>query len=98
MTKKEKITQLYTSQRRNSSLRGHGKPQYSIKELREWMLSQDLFHSLFKTWEENNFSRRLAPSIDRINPDIGYCFSNIQLMTWGDNFKKSLSEKSNARD
>ena len=30
-----------------------------------------------------------VPSVDRIDDNIGYTISNIQLMTWGENDKKA---------
>ncbi len=88
-TKDGIITRIYSDQKTSSKRRNHRLPEYTRKELKEWLFSQQEFHELFNEWKQSGFNKRLKPSVDRINDYIHYCFSNIQLMTWGENFKKS---------
>lgn len=84
-TKVGHIKKIYFNQKRASEKRGHSHPVYSLDEITQWLLSQDLFHTLHKQWKESGYDKNLAPSIDRIDNSIGYCFENIQLMTWLEN-------------
>lgn len=44
---------------------------------------------LYDLWVSSNYSRKLSPSIDRINPDKGYLFDNCQFITLSDNCARS---------
>ena len=92
-TKDGFITQVYGGQRTSSKKRGHRPPEYSKQDLKDWLFSQELFHKIFSEWEQSGYSRRLKPSIDRKCDDVHYCFSNIQLMTWGGNQDKANEDK-----
>lgn len=50
--------------------------------------NMDVFDDLYATWEQSGFSRKLTPSIDRINNDKGYTMDNMQWITVSDNSKK----------
>lgn len=52
-----------------------------LKEMGEW----DLFVDKFNKYIESGRDRNLAPSIDRINNDIGYCVGNLQVVTCKEN-------------
>ena len=84
-TKDGLVTQIYADQKKASIVRGHNPPSYSKLELKEWLFSQKLFHTLFNDWVNSNYIKVLVPSCDRINNNIGYSFANIQLVTWGKN-------------
>ena len=43
---------------------------------------------LYKNWVENNFDKKLSPSVDRINNNVDYKIENIQIITVLDNLKK----------
>ncbi len=83
------VAQIISDQRRNSKRRGHIPPNYTIEELREWVLERDtLFIELFTEWVDSGFDRWKRPSFDRIDNDKPYTLDNIQLMTAYDNLKK----------
>ena len=84
-TKKGIVSSQYNTQIKNSKKRGQHLPAYNKEELREWLYSQDLFHTLFDTWLESGYKKELKPSIDRISNKLGYTMENIRLMTWGEN-------------
>ena len=88
-TKRGLISRMYGHQRAASKKRGHPLPTYSNEDLQDWLSSQTLFHHLFHLWENSNYDKLLIPSVDRIDDDEGYSFSNIQLMTWSENKAKS---------
>lgn len=82
------IKRMYNSQIRNSKIRNHERPSYTKEELADWVLSRPNFKELYDNWVNSGYSRKLIPSIDRLKDDVGYCFSNIQLMTWNENNSK----------
>ncbi len=92
-TKKSLAAKIWYNQRSNSRTRGHRMPEYTKKELYEWMMSQEIFHKLFSEWKESGFDTWLRPSVDRKCDDIHYCMNNIQLMTWQENADKNTDSK-----
>ena len=92
-TKKGVVRTIYASQKLNSSRRGHGKPSYTKQELSDWLYSQPSFHAIYDLWKNNGYPKDLKPSVDRLNDEIGYSLSNIQLMTWGENNRKYAKQK-----
>lgn len=87
-TKEGVITLIYGNQRGNSRKRGHRLPEYDRQALSDWLYSQKLFHELYDEWVQSGYDRNLKPSVDRKDDSIHYCFSNIQLMTFGENNAK----------
>lgn len=76
---------IYLSQKLHSKRRGHSGPTYSKAELREWLYSQKKFHLLYDNWKRLDYQKNYKPSVDRIDDDLGYTISNIQLVTWREN-------------
>lgn len=68
------------------------KPDYSREELKEWLCNQEDFQFLYWQWAINGFDTNLKPSIDRINPNIGYRLDNLQLITNKENRTKNYYE------
>ena len=87
-TKDGLLSALYRGHKTSSITRNHRQPEYSKAELFDWCNSQTKFHELYSEWVNSNYEKRLRPSIDRKEDAIHYCFSNIQLMTWGENNDK----------
>ena len=94
-TKKGLTNQMYQNQKQNSKARNRPVPAYSLNDFRAWLFAQPLFHHLFHLWEVSNYDRVLVPSVDRIRNDEYYTFSNIQLMTWGENDIKGSEDHKN---
>jgi len=82
------VTQIFASQKNSSKKRGHDVPDYSREWLIEWLCSQSLFFEIYKKWVESDYKSSLKPSIDRINDNIGYTKTNIQLLNWGIHIQK----------
>ncbi len=91
-TKRGVVTTIYSSQRESSRKRLHHEPSYTKDELSDWITGQDVFHTLFKEWEKSGYDRWKKPSVDRIDNEIGYTMSNIQLMTWKENNDKGVED------
>jgi hypothetical protein len=54
-----------------------------------WSLDDGSFNSLFAAWESANYDHKLTPSINRINPNLGYEPENIEWITHSENSKKT---------
>lgn len=70
-------------------------------EFFEWGASCLVFHELYEDWACSGFNRKLAPSVDRINPVLGYVHGNVKWMTLSENAKKganSLNRRGAIRD
>jgi hypothetical protein len=88
LTKKGVASRIYDTQVTHSRTRGHRPPEYTRKELREWLFSQVIFHELYSEWVNSDYGKEIKPSVDRKEDDVHYCMSNIQLMTWCENRQK----------
>jgi len=51
------------------------------EEFYEWALGNPDFWSLFSIWKDSGYSRRLTPSINRIDSNRGYELNNIEWLT-----------------
>jgi len=51
----------------------------------DWALSSDEFYLLFESYKTSEFDRKLAPTVDRIDPKIGYIISNMRWLTHSEN-------------
>ena len=80
-TKKGLLSAIYDGQKGSSKTRGHNPPSYTKEWLAEWLFNQPNFKLLYSEWEASNYLKDLKPSVDRINDDLGYLETNIQLMT-----------------
>lgn len=54
----------------------------------EWSKSNSDFLSLYHNWKNNNYDRKLTPSVDRVNPNIGYTLSNMEWVTHSENSRR----------
>lgn len=85
---------IYKTQKRNQKIRGHGELPYSKSDLVLWA-KRNGFDKLFKEWVDSGFSKDKKPSIDRIDDNLGYSFSNIRLVTWLENRKHQYDDITN---
>lgn len=70
-----------------------GKELLSKEEFYAWAYFDKQFHKLFEEYEKSGYEQRLAPSVDRINPDIGYTLDNMEFITHSENSRRgALSE------
>lgn len=54
-----------------------------------WANNSKEFHTLFSKWEEAGYDRRLTPSVNRINPDLGYELPNMEWVEFSENCRKT---------
>lgn len=62
-----------------------GKEILDKKSFYDWSLSDSNFNNLFSAWNKSDHVRKLTPSIDRIDPNIGYNITNIRWITHSEN-------------
>ena len=55
----------------------------------KWSRENSDFIKLFKDWESSQYSRKLTPSIDRIDSSLGYEVNNMQWITHSENSRKA---------
>jgi len=94
------ISDIYQNQRRNSIKRGHPLPSYTRDELYDWIVEDNKFDLLYRSWIESDCKKELRPSVDRIDDYKSYSLSNIQMMTWAknsDKYKKDLVSGKNRK-
>jgi hypothetical protein len=71
-----------------------GKKLLSREEFYEWAMNSVEFHCLFWEWEESGYEMKLAPSVDRVDPDKGYEIGNMEWVTHSENSRRGgLSTK-----
>lgn len=58
-----------------------------------WALNHPTFMELYNRYLSNGYSRKLAPSVDRINPDIGYKLKNMEWVTLSENSRRASITK-----
>ena len=79
------IGSMYSGQKSFSKKRNHNPPSYTFDEFYGWILSQQIFVTLYNEWIKSNYNKWLIPSCDRMDNSIGYSLNNIQLVTWREN-------------
>ena len=94
-TKSGFVGKMYNDQRSSCKRRGHDLPEYTKKELLEWLMGQELYHELFDIWVESGYKKILAPSVDRLDDYKTYSFDNIQLTDWFSNKEKAHKDRKN---
>lgn len=85
---KKRCTKHYKNQR---YLKVYGSEFISKTEWLEWCYKDNnykKFINIYNQWVQNNFERKYAPSIDRINSSKTYTVDNIQWLTFSENCKK----------
>ena len=69
-----------------------GKALINENEFLHWCYEQKnykKFINLYNIWKVKQFQRKFAPSIDRINNNIGYIVNNLQWLSQSENSIKS---------
>jgi hypothetical protein len=73
-----------------------GREICSKEDFVEWCWSSDVikeFVALHKKWKDSGYQRKLSPSIDRIDNNLGYTVDNIQWLTQQQNTIKFKKQK-----
>ena len=89
------MTKLWGGIKRKSKLRGHSDICFSSKEeMIDWVLSQKNFKSMWEKYTESGHLSEFKPSIDRLDNSLGYVDGNLELVTWGENYRRwTISEE-----
>jgi len=53
-----------------------------------WTLNETRFWALYEQWQAHGYSRDWAPSIDRLDDDLGYVPNNVRWIVWHANQNK----------
>ena len=86
------ITQMYGHQVESSKNRGHEKPSYTKKELKQYVLCHESFEALYNKYVDSGYDRMMIPSIDRLDSRKGYSMDNIQLVTLQVNMQNNIKD------
>jgi hypothetical protein len=93
---------MMTYNNMNRRVRGYVKPHlYSELDIcdradfYDWSSKDKSFISLYKDWVNSGYERYLSPSIDRIDSNLGYVFSNIQWITQSENSRGGSNSRWN---
>lgn len=82
------INKMYSTQQAASKRRNHPPPAYTKDAFTQWVLSQPNWKKLWQDYQDFNHKKNLAPSADRVNPNLPYSLTNIELVTWDENDKR----------
>lgn len=88
------LTNLYHKMNVRNTKNGYGELPFTLSIFKEWALSSDEFLYLFDIWVQSGYTKKFKPSVDRIDPNKGYEFSNMQWMFWYNNYQKGIQEVS----
>jgi len=80
---------VWHNQKKTAKARGMAPPDYTLDEFIDWLKQQPHLTDLWTAWQKSGHQRKLAPSVDRKDDSISYTLSNITLMTWEENNRKS---------
>lgn len=78
--------QLFSRMKRASKRRGH-KFTLDFNVFFEWLLENDFKGMLIVALEADD--NNLNPSVDRLDTNIGYLISNMELVTWRENQERN---------
>lgn len=70
----------------------NGKGILTREEFFEWCKdfeNLNVFLALYFDWAGEGFPLHLSPSVDRINPDLGYVIGNLQWLSFEENCRKN---------
>lgn len=70
-----------------------GKELLAKNDFYDWAIKNHKFISLFNEFENNNYNRKLSPSVDRIDSSKGYLIENMEWVTHSENSKRGVLSK-----
>lgn len=70
-----------------------GKELLAKNDFYEWAKNSPKFYQLFKEYEDSNYDRKLAPSVDRVNSKLGYFIDNMEWVTHSENSRRANHKK-----
>lgn len=97
-TEHGRIVEIYNKQRSRSKKKGWKPPMYSFEELKDWVLSNDNWKSIYNEWVKSGYDIKKTPSIDRVDDYDIYRFGNIRLVTWEENDNSHRKDRKNGNN
>lgn len=70
-----------------------GKELLDKNDFYKWAKNSPKFYELFKEYEDSNYDRKLAPSVDRINSKLGYFIDNMEWVTHSENSRRANKKR-----
>ena len=95
-TEKSVIRAIYNSQRRNSKIRHNSEIGYTREVLECWLYKNG-FKEIYDNWKKKGYKKFDKPSVDRIDDYKTYTIDNIQLVTFKENWEKSIKDKTEGK-
>jgi len=86
---------IYNGQILSSKKRKHCLPNYTLNELIHWAEQQPNINTLINGWIDNNYSRDLKPSCDRLDNGKPYTLDNLRLVSFKENCLKANEDTKN---
>ena len=71
-----------------------GLPIIDKEEFYTWALNHPEFIKLFDTWVKKRYNRKYTPSVDRVDPTLGYTFDNMEWVTASENSRRATLRRS----
>jgi len=65
-----------------------GKYLLPKEDFYKWAHRSKKFKTMYKTWKDNNYDRKLTPSVDRIDSSRGYSTDNMEWVTHSENSRR----------
>lgn len=59
----------------------------------KWAKSSNTFKSLYTEWVKSNYSRKLTPTVDRVDSSKGYELVNMEWVTHSENSRRGARHK-----
>jgi hypothetical protein len=72
-----------------------GKELLTKEDFYVWAKNSPKFYELFKEYQNSNYDRKLAPSVDRVNSKLGYKIENMEWVTHSENSRRANHKKIN---
>lgn len=85
-----------------SRISGVQKAKYHLYEGKEllnknifytWAINHPDFLKLYSAYIAHNYNRKLAPSVDRVDPSLGYNLLNMEWVTMSENSRRGTQGK-----
>ena len=90
-----KLMRIYRNmQSRITGVQKHKIHLYANKELLsredfyDWAKASSEFITLYNSWVQSGYERKLAPSVDRVDPNRGYTIDNMEWVTHSENSRR----------
>lgn len=94
-TKNGVVNGMFFNQKSKSKNKGWAPPSYTLRELKNWVFSQDVFHELYDVWVCSGYDILKCPSGDRLDDYKPYSFDNLRIVSWEENKNRYIKDKKN---